>query len=53
MRVLFLPFQIEFFFYFSSMISVVRTSKIMLNKSGESGHQQLVPDLNGNAAFHH
>ena len=51
-RVLFLPFQIKFLFYFSSMISVVRTSKLMLNKSGESGHQQLVPDLNGNAAFH-
>ena len=37
------------FTYFSSLIVVARTSKTMLNKSGESGHLCLVPDLGGNA----
>ena len=35
------------FTYFSSLIVVARTSKAMLNKSGESGHLCLVPDLRG------
>ena len=37
------------FIYFSSPMAVVRTSRTMLNNSGESGHPYLVPDLSGNA----
>ena len=36
-------------FSFSSLIAVTRTSKTMLDKSGESGHPCLIPDLSGNA----
>ena len=34
---------------FSSLIAVTRTSKTMLNNSGESGCPYLVPDTRGNA----
>ena len=37
------------FISFSSLISVARNYKTMLNKSGESGHSSLIPDLRGNA----
>ena len=36
------------FIPFSSLIAVARTSKTMPNKSGESAHSCLVPDLRGN-----
>ena len=37
------------FISFSAPIAVIKTSKIRLNSSGESGHPCLVPDFRGNA----
>ena len=36
-------------FYFSSLIAIARTSRTVLNGTGESGYPCLVPDLRGNA----
>ena len=50
--------QREFYFFFSNLdssyflfcsITVAKTSKTMLNSSGESGHPCLVLDFRGNA----
>ena len=41
-------FNLDSFISFSSLIAVTRTSKTMLNNSGETGDPYLVPDLRGN-----
>ena len=37
------------FIYFSSLIAMAKTTKTVLNSSGESGHPCLVPGFRGNA----
>ena len=44
------PIWIPFiFFFFSSLNAVAKTSKTMLNSSGDSGHPCVVPDFRVNA----
>ena len=44
------PIWIPFIYlFFSALIAVAKTSRTMLNSSGESGHACLVPDFSGNA----
>ena len=47
MTVLLPPFNLDGFSF--SSLAVARTSNTMLNRSGESGHPCLVPDLSGEA----
>ena len=42
-------FPVWISFIYCSLIAMMRTSRNMLNKSGETGHSCLVPDLRGNA----
>ena len=46
---IFLPAILIPFISFPSLITVDKTSKTMLNSSGESGHSCLVPDFRGHA----
>ena len=39
------------FIYFSALLAMAKTSKTMLNSSGESGHPCLVPDFRVNALY--
>ena len=42
-------FQSGLLLFSSSLIAVAKTSKAMLNSSGESGYPCLVPDFKGNS----
>ena len=44
-----LSFQSGFLLFLSSLITMVMTSKTMLNKNGKSGHPCFISDLTGNA----
>ena len=48
-----IPLLSFYFFFFCSLIAVARTSKTMLNNSGESGHPCPVADLRANTSVFH
>ena len=48
-RALLLLFNLDSFYFFSSLIAIAKAYKTMLNNSGESGHPCFVSDLRGNA----
>ena len=51
--VLLLLFQLRFLFFFSSPITMARTSETVLNNTDEKGHPCPVLGLSGNAfSFH-
>ena len=47
-----LPIWIRFV-SFSALIAMAKTSKTMLNSSGESGHPCIVPEFRGNTFSYH
>ena len=50
MTILLLFFQFRYlYFFFSGLIAVAKISNSIFNKSDESGHLCLVPDLRGKA----